>query len=83
MTAPNDWTEQVSINDAGSRAVVETNWSMVDGDRCQMILERTPDGGCLITTCRKDVPPIRFTSEQCSGVGYFLRLPVANGRVQT
>lgn len=75
-----DWTEQCQVNKQGTRCVVETNWDTVDGPRCQMIWERTPDGGCLITTCRPDTPPIRFTADQCAGVAYFLRLQTSNGR---
>lgn len=76
-----EWTEPVTINDAGTRCVVETNWEDLEGKRprCQVIYERQPDGGCLVTTCRRDVPPVRYTAEQCSAVAYFLRATSPDG----
>lgn len=74
-TSGSDYTQPITINDAGTRAVVETNWHRVGGPRCQMLWDRTEDGGCVVTTCRADTPPIRLTAEQCSGLGFFL-LPV-------
>lgn len=69
-----NYTEQSWMDESGGRLVLETNWHRVDGPRCQMIWERQSGGGVLITTCNKDVPPIRFTAEQCATVAYFLRL---------
>ena len=75
-----DWTEQTTINKKGDRCVVETNWETHDGPRCQMIWQRTPGGGCQITTCRQDVPPIALTRDQCSTLSDFLGVN-RNGRV--
>jgi hypothetical protein len=70
---PESWNEPITINEAGTRCVVETNWGPADGDRCQMIWELTPGGGVVVTTCRPDVPPIRLNAAQRMGLAYFLR----------
>jgi hypothetical protein len=67
-----EWTEPTAVNKKGTRCVVETNWDRVGGPRCQMIWERTPDGGCVVTTCRQDMPPIALTAAQCGVIAQFL-----------
>lgn len=67
------WNQPVSINEQGTRAVVETNWN-APSDLCQMIFEIQEGGDCLISTCMPGMKPIRLNKEQMAGLAYFFRL---------
>lgn len=66
------WDEPATTNWDGSRLVVMCNWMDPD-EACKMLFDRGPDGSVVITTCRKDMAPIRWTAEQAAAIAGYLR----------
>jgi hypothetical protein len=66
------WNVPFTVSDDGLRAVVETHWSNSD-ERCQMIFVAERGGDCVISTCRKNSPPIVINREQMRGLAYYFR----------
>lgn len=68
-----EWNQQITVNETGTRCVIETSWGPGDGPRCQMIWEIQPGGGVRVSTCDPNVPEVRLNAEQRAGLAYFLR----------
>jgi hypothetical protein len=58
------------ISEDGETCVLEVNWA--SGERCQMIWKSQRGGDVVVTTCRKDTPPIRIAVDQRSVLAGFL-----------
>ena len=58
------------ISEDGETCVLEVNWGT--GERCQMIWKFQRCGGVVVTTCRKDTPPIWISVDQRSVLARFL-----------
>ena len=68
MIAPGaNGLEPVTINETGTRCVVEANWHD-SRSRCQMIWQRQAYGVVSVVTCRKDIPELRVPSVRLPGV---------------
>jgi hypothetical protein len=74
-----EWNTPTTRNESGS-FVIEANWEEPP-HRCQMIWQRSFDGGARITTCRPDVPPMLLTWGQVRDlVAYLSERPPIPGQ---